>query len=649
MKIPILFLPLVFLGDTKFVEVKGREAFLRGVDFDQVMVDGRGWLRPGYASRVGEIGDESAAWCGLESGKTTWVGTTTGKIYRVENAASTLEFETGELLVTAIVEQQGELYASTIPSGRIFKRSATGEWKEHLKVESRYVWDLVSTGRGIVAVCGDPAALVRVSGEIVYRAKADHILCALPDGDGFWIGTANPGHLIHTSTGRVHHDFQGGEVRTMVQSGGSLWVAANHSKVSPADLVKASLNPTPADPIPAAGTPRPAVFGSVWKMTEARREELVLFPGTWITGLQSTEKGALVSLNNGGRLYHVLSDGTFEMREELKAGQVSGFLRGGSGVLLGGRGGVAWLNSTPSTQGTYTSAVFDSEYVSEWGHFDLRGKGKVSVRVRSGLTQRPADGWSRWSNPMTTFPSKIASPKGRYVQFQIQFGDAQGEVAEVRFSYRHENQPPRLSNVKVESLASFPPPEPPLPGSDPGQRAHPIHSSIKQISWQGADPNGDELAYSVWYRAEGSKTWLPAFENQPQLASIVKWNTDSIADGRYVIKIVASDERANSGGEKLTAEIESDPVPIDNSKPRLRARYADGRLIGNVTDSMSRIVKLEVQIDGGPWRSFPSKDGVFDSRSEEFDLSLAFEGATLVVRATDSEMNCVLERVELKK
>jgi hypothetical protein len=194
---------------------------------------------------------------------------------------------------------------------------------------------------------------------------------------------------------------------------------------------------------------------------------------------------------------------------------------------------------------------------------------------------------------------------------------------------------------------SFPPQEPPLPGSDPGVRAHPIHSPLKQISWQAADPNGDELTFSVFYRTEGSKTWLPAFENQQ--ATSVKWNTDSVADGRYTIKVVASDERANSGGEKLTAEIESDSILIDNTKPVLTAQFAGGRLTGRASDSASRIVKLEVQVDGGAWRSFPSRDGVFDSTSEDIDLPLNANGAILVVRATDAEMNSTLVAVEMKK
>jgi hypothetical protein len=181
----------------------------------------------------------------------------------------------------------------------------------------------------------------------------------------------------------------------------------------------------------------------------------------------------------------------------------------------------------------------------------------------------------------------------------------------------------------------------------------PVHSPFKQISWQASDPDGDPLSFRVQYREESAKVWLDATDD-PVTAPQARWNTESVADGRYFVKVVASDHRANPEGEALRAEESTGPVVVDNAKPVVAIRESvDGRIKGSAKDNLSRIARLEIQVDGGAWQSFPCKDGIFDSTAEEFETAvelrkLASGLHTVTLRATDEELNTGLARVTIK-
>jgi hypothetical protein len=636
-------------GDTKTIEIRGRDGFLRAEALERVRIDARGILRLGLSVREIRLGDEPAVWCAAGS----WAGTTSGKIYSIRDGQARLEHDTGELAVTALALRGRELFASTIPSGKVFRRTPDGKWSVHASLPSRYVWDLIESRGELFAACGDPAALVRITGEgaprSVFSPRADHVLCAVPEEEGFWIGTSNPGQLIDTRSGRTRHDFQGSEVRCLVRRGEELWAAANTTKASPAELVKSAHSSTPVDPI-APPASRPAIAGALWRFTKGRADELAVFPATWITAMARTEQGVGVGTNSGGRVYQFLPDGHWEMMEDFKSGQICGFDRGSAGlrVLLGGRGAVAECSTTPPATGAWTSNVHDAGYVSEWGQVQARGKGRFDLRFRSGLSRRPPEGWSDWSAPVTRWPAAIPAPKGRYLQIRVSLSDPAAEVSEIVFSYRNENQEPKLSALKVESVALSIPPE--APGIDTGPRP-PLHSALKNVSWEAKDPDGDALIYFLEYRSVDSKLWVAAGDGKPLVQPQVRWDTDSIPDGRYVLRVRASDERSNREGDALSTLLESDPFLIDNSKPRLTLEHASGRIRGKAIDGSSRIARLEMQVDGGAWQPFPCKDGVFDGLSEEFDAALPELGPgghVVLVRAVDEEMNFTVESVEIQ-
>jgi len=114
------------------------------------------------------------------------------------------------------------------------------------------------------------------------------------------------------------------------------------------------------------------------------------------------------------------------------------------------------------------------------------------------------------------------------------------------------------------------------------------------------------------------------------------------------MKVVASDEESNPAGEALTDETISEPVKVDNRRPEVvQLTYEAGKLSGIARDNLSIIRFLEYTVDGGDWKFFTAKDGVFDDREEAFEVKLdALKPGLhfIAVRATDEEGNVGVEK-----
>ena len=67
------------------------------------------------------------------------------------------------------------------------------------------------------------------------------------------------------------------------------------------------------------------------------------------------------------------------------------------------------------------------------------------------------------------------------------------------------------------------------------------------------------------YRREGETAWKPLKRGLSD--PIFVWDTTSVPNGTYVVKIVASDAPGNPPGTALTGERESRSFDIDNAPP----------------------------------------------------------------------------------
>ena len=87
----------------------------------------------------------------------------------------------------------------------------------------------------------------------------------------------------------------------------------------------------------------------------------------------------------------------------------------------------------------------------------------------------------------------------------------------------------------------------------------------RALQWQAEDRNGDTLEYAVYYRALNETNFRLLKDHIRETFYTV--DGASLADGRYVFRVVASDALDNPAAIALSADRISEPVDIDNTPP----------------------------------------------------------------------------------
>ena len=129
------------------------------------------------------------------------------------------------------------------------------------------------------------------------------------------------------------------------------------------------------------------------------------------------------------------------------------------------------------------------------------------------------------------------------------------------------------------------------------------------------------------------------------------WNTESVPDGQYQLRVTISDERSQPPERALSHSLESPVFLVDNRKPDvtgLSAKYP--KLTGHVQDAASPITSIEMSIDGSDWRPMAPVDGIADDRNEDIAITLpVLQRGThaIAIRATDSGDNIGANQLEI--
>jgi SMP-30/gluconolaconase/LRE-like protein len=395
--------------------------------------------------------------------------------------------------------------------------------------------------------------------------------------------------------------------------------------------------------------------------------------------------GALiVGTGRNGKLYGLSGDPTTAtLLLQATAQQVTGFARDAKGNVIyatSNPGKVFRLSSQRAAEGTYTSIVRDAQTVADWGTLSWRATvpagGRVDLFTRSGNTATPDDTWSPWTGPYAAANGEdIKSPNARYLQWKaVLTGKSSTPVlTSVNAAYVQRNLRPKVTSLTVHPAGTvfqkpYPTGDPDIAGFDdqaPDRRilsatANPTSSSsalgrrvyqrgLQTFVWRADDANDDELRYEILYRREGETDWK-SLKNDLEDAIFV-WDTTSVPNGTYVVKVVASDAPSNTPGAALEGELESSAFDIDNAPPTVTvtsSRANNGRttIQFEVRDEWSSISKVEYSLDAQRWQVVYPRDGIFDSRTEQFELTLADGDAAkgLIIRAYDAKNNSATAR-----
>ena len=138
----------------------------------------------------------------------------------------------------------------------------------------------------------------------------------------------------------------------------------------------------------------------------------------------------------------------------------------------------------------------------------------------------------------------------------------------------------------------------------------------RSLQWTATDRNNDGLTYSLHYKAENEAAWKLLRDGLED--PFYTLSSDTLPDGIYVFRVVASDEGSNPEEIALAGERETAPFAIDNSPPSVTMRE-EGienrrvRLHVEVEDRTSTLKEAGVSVDAGEWRPIFPVDGIVDS------------------------------------
>jgi hypothetical protein len=229
------------------------------------------------------------------------------------------------------------------------------------------------------------------------------------------------------------------------------------------------------------------------------------------------------------------------------------------------------------------------------------------------------------------------------VVFQKPFSTGEPEIA----GFDEETVEKRMANSNSQGSTSG------NSAAGPALGRRTYQKGLQTFIWKAEDQNGDELVFEVFYRREGETTWKLLKGGISE--SILVWDTGSVPNGSYVLKVVASDAKSNAPETALRGERESSSFDIDNSPPTVTVGTPkrDGATIivpFEIRDTDSPLQRVEYALDAQRWQGAFPQDGILDARHEQFSLRVdaANAGRTLVIRATDAMNNVGSGQVVLK-
>lgn len=663
-------------------------------------------IKDGQVTTSAELGDNVSLFSLIADSKgRALIGTggEKGQVFLVDRPGSKpkLLFEAeGVQYIWAMAQtDDGMLYAATGPNGQLFEIKPDGTHRILLDTDENNLLCLISDGKDLLHLGSDPNGLVyrvnRRTGDafVVYDAAETEISALVRDGKGnLYAATAQATNSSAEAAGasepvgRPEEIVPGGPIPSErpptpeppkipdpspgdplpiprdVQPKSLLILAPGDEEEppgAPPDDASPRLQPRsgPRPPVGVVGAEPAAEGNAIYRIdpdgfvTEIFRQQVLVYC--------LIEKDGILLAGTGtdGEIYQI--NPTAEETSVLAKVDPKDVLcmlpaRDGR-VLLGlaNSGEVAAMTSGFAPNGTYTSAVLDASQISRFGKIRLRGTlpGNTSLRLstRSGNVAGTSDaGWSAWSDEMSAAEfMQIPAPSARFLQYRLRFESETGKqspaIEEVDVAYQVPNLAPRIKSITV------------TPGDTSPQTAEATPDSHKcSVSWEATDPNDDAIVYSLWFRAGSRAPWI-LMKDKLRTTSH-DWETRSVADGMYQIKIEASDSIANPAGSGKDSARVSDPVLVDNTAPVIGdvSTAVDGSSVKiemKAVDRTGIIASAAYAVDSSSdWQAVLPSDSIADSPEEAYGFSVRDLPAgphQITLRALDKRGNAALHTISV--
>ena len=633
-----------------------------------------------------------------------------GKIYLVNaDGTSRTFFDPEDKYIWALaVDKSGDLFAATGDKGVIYRITAAGKGTRFYKTNATNVVSLAFARDGsLVAGTESPGRVFRID-----QSGKAFVLLDSPYREIHSVRLTDDGTIYATAVSATQG---GGEDRTPDRpptDASRPPVASVSTEITAISVMEGPVT-SGASATPARAARRPG-RGAIYRIRPDG-----LWDSLWETGddapydlLVESDGNLIVGTGTEGKIFRVAGNpARATLLTRAAARQVTALLRDSSGRVVGATsnpGKLFALSAAPARRGTYESDVRDAGTVATWGTIRWRSSGRsnqVQVFTRSGNTATPDETWSAWSKAYSQSEGEqIASPNARYLQWRavltadstssasssssasaaLTSTAASPVLTSVTAAYLPRNLRPEVNAIIVHppgtvfqrpfstgemEIAGFedntsdgrqPVQTSPQTAGAPAAASAPAlgrrvyQKGLQTFVWKAEDQNDDRLQFDVSYRREGETAWKVL--KRGMWDPIFVWDTTSVPDGTYLLKVSASDAPSNSPGAALAGELESVSFDVDNTAPRVEVQApsrsgARTTIAFAVRDEQSPVQRVEYSLDASRWRLVYPKDGIPDSRREEFEVTLDDSEASrnVIIRATDAMNNVATAVAEVKR
>lgn len=527
----------------------------------------------------------------------------------------------------------GNIYLGTGPAGKVYALDPSGKVAQLVYDSPDKNILAVAAGKdGSIYAGSDTRGLIykinprNKTATVVYDSEEPEISALFlatgaPGESDVLYATATAANVVETeqrfaaqqgSSGRP--EGKGGDGKSAVSDGVVTLKIANSSA--------AAAGKPQSQPRPAAKPPqKPGTSSYVYGVDKQGYVNEVFNEPAVFLCLAGQDGKILVGSGNDAQLFMVDPDAERQavIYEDEKAAQISAVTVSDQDIYVGtaNPARLVLLSSGYATEGAYESDLIDAGQPAKWGKLqidaDIPQGSKVLVASRSGNVKDVNDPtFSEWTElAEITEPIQLRCPVGRFCQYKLVLETKDGQktplIREIAVASTVPNLSPKVETVDATRLVT--------PGKE----------GVFKIGYKARDENEDKLVYRLDFRRIGRMTWI---EMKDEIeADNYEWDSKTVEDGRYEVRVTADDSRSNTVATKLIGSRISDTIVVDNTGPTIR-KYAiekNGKaatLKLQVTDELSVINSMEYTVDSNAeWKGAVPDDSVFDTTDESFTIA----------------------------
>jgi hypothetical protein len=614
------------------------------------------------------------------------------RIWRIGHDGKAVLFSTAKAhyIWALIPAGQGAFYAATGDPGQILKIDAKGNATVLFDAGETHVRSLALAGDGtLIAGTDSSGVILRVN----------------PKGEGFVLqqtGKREVTAIAVAKDGTIYAAASGNRTAAPLPPSAPPTPGATPAPAPVAPAPAAPQAPAGQTTAPRAANAPPTIQpqlaapggSEIWRIGPDGEPSIYWnHSQALVYALAFDAEGRLIAATgNQGRVYRIESPQSYTRLVQTETGQATALAPlpgGGVAVATANPGKLFQLGPRLESSGSIESDVFDAGSFTRWGRLRAETEtsgGAVKIETRSGNLDTPEKNWSPWVAIDPAAGSRVASPAAHFLQWRATFTAQENysgpppALKLVEVAYQQKNVAPVLEKIEITpfnhkfpgssasalsvssaSTLSLPPigqvrrGSPFTPSLEPsGAATMNYDKGWIGARWKASDQNGDALEYKVEYRGEQEHEWKLLKEHVKE--NRISWDTTSFADGRYLLRVTATDLPDNYPEVALNAAQESERFVIDNTPPRiegLSAKNEAGKLVirFHAADAASDLDSAEYSVNGTDWKPARPVNGMTDAASLDYLVEAPLPTGsewTVAVRVTDENDNVEVSKIVVR-